>query len=140
VTDAELLQAFESCALPFEAWVHRAHLRVAYLYLRALGPEAAVDRMRDGIRRFNAANRVPEAPDRGYHETMTRAWLQLVWVTLCEHGPDENSEAFLDRQTQLCAKRALLYFYSRDRIMSAEAKAGFVEPDLAPLPTPRTAR
>jgi hypothetical protein len=33
-------------------------------------------------------------------------------------------------------KRVLRLFYSRDRIMSAEAKATFIAPDLAPLPRP----
>lgn len=136
MTDDELLHAFESCSLPFEAWNHRAHLRVAYLYLCADDLDGALHRMRAGIHRFNAAHRVPIAPDRGYHETMTRAWLHLIWLTLTERGPGESSEAFLDRESQLCAKRALLFFYSRDRIMSPEARAEFVAPDLAPLPQP----
>lgn len=137
MTDDELLHAFESCSLPFKAWTHRAHVRVAYLYLRAHDLDEATRRMRAGILRFNAANHVPEAPDRGFHETVTRAWLHLVWLTLSERGPCETSDAFLDRESQLCAKRALLFFYSRDRITSPEAKAELVKPDLAPLPQPR---
>jgi hypothetical protein len=34
----------------------------------------------------------------------------------------------------LCAKTLLRLYYTRDRILTAEARAGFVEPDLAPLP------
>ncbi|MGV3720388.1 MAG: hypothetical protein ACO1SX_05700 [Actinomycetota bacterium] len=140
MTDQELLRAFESCTLPFAEWNHRAHVRVAYLYLRAHDLDEATRRMRAGILRFNAANHVPESPDRGYHETVTRAWLHLVWLTLSERGPEETSEQFLDRESQLCARRALLFFYSRDRIMSPEARAGFVEPDLSPLPQPQAPR
>jgi hypothetical protein len=57
-----------------------------------------------------------------------------VHCALCQFGPCPTADAFLDQQSQLLSKRALLLFYSRDRLMSAEAKARFVEPDLAPLP------
>jgi hypothetical protein len=137
--DAELLRRFQECTLTHEEWTHRAHLKVAYLHLREYRPEEALERVRAGIQRLNAAQGVPEAIDHGYHETVTRGWLQLIWVTLCEHGPGETADAFFDKQSQLCAKRALLFFYSRDRIMSPEAKYGWVEPDLAPLPEPRAA-
>jgi hypothetical protein len=65
---------------------------------------------------------------------MTQAWMRLVDCTLKEFGPGENADVFVDKHTQLLSKRALLFFYSRDRIMSAEAKRQFVEPDLTSLP------
>lgn len=71
---------------------------------------------------------------------MTQAWLHLVHLTLCEFGPEETADLFLDTQTQLLSKRALLFFYSRDRIMSAEAKSEFLPPDLAPFPRSVKAR
>jgi hypothetical protein len=137
MTDEELLQAFEAGTVPLEAWTHRQHLRVAYLYLCAHGFEGASERVRSGIQRLNAAHQVPEAIDRGYHETLTQGWLRLLWVTIYQYGPAANSDEFLDSQPQLCVKQALRFFYSRERMMSPEAKQGFVEPDLAPLPTPR---
>ena len=137
--DAELLERFERCTLTPAEWTHRAHLKVAYLHLRQYGPEDALERMRAGIQRLNATHQVPEAIDRGYHETVTRAWLQLIWVTLCEYGPGETADAFFDEQPQLYTKRVLRFFYSRDRIMSPEAKYGWVEPDLTSLPCSRHA-
>jgi hypothetical protein len=67
---------------------------------------------------------------------MTCAWLQLVHTTLRQFGPAASADAFFEAQTQLSNKRALLLFYSRDRIMSPEAKSSFIPPDLAPLPQP----
>jgi hypothetical protein len=90
--------------------------------------------MRSSIKAFNATHNVPEGIDRGYHETVTQTWMYLIHCTLEEFGLAENSDAFVDKHTQLFAKRALLFFYSRDHIMSAEAKQQFVEPDLSPLP------
>src|SRR5204863_5727478 len=82
----------------------------------------------------------PDAIDRGYHETMTQAWMRLVHFTLQEFGPKESADAFLDEHTQLLSKRALRFFYSRERIVSAEAKHEFVEPDLARFPVSRQQR
>lgn len=137
ITDDQLLAAFEAATLSPEEWHHREHVKIAYLYLRLLPFEAAFERMRAGLIALNAAHRVPDAIDRGYHETITRGWMHLVDCTLREFGPAENADAFLEKQTQLLATRSLLFFYSRDRIMSAEAKRGFIEPDLAPFPKSR---
>jgi hypothetical protein len=63
--DAEFLARFEARTLPFAQWTHRAHVKVAFLYLRALPFGAALERTRAGIRAYNAANRVPEGPTSG---------------------------------------------------------------------------
>jgi hypothetical protein len=134
MSDDEFLQQFETQTLPLEQWNHRAHLKVACLYLSSWPFDEALVLMCKGIRAYNAAKQILDTPTGGYHETMTQAWLHLVHVTLCELGPMENTDQFLDAQSQLLSKRALLFFYSRDRIMSAEAKREFVPPDLAPFP------
>jgi|ERR1041385_6433418 hypothetical protein len=133
-SDQEFIAQFEARAFPLEKWHHREHIRIAYLYLCRYGFEEAVERIRSGIQALNASHKVPDALDRGYHETMTQAWMRLVHCTLQEFGPKESADAFLDEHTHLLSKRALRFFYSRARIMSPEAKHGFVEPDLAALP------
>ena len=130
-SDEAFLQMFEDCTLPFEQWKHRAHLKVAYLYLRQLPYAQALDKIRANIQRYNAATNTPETLERGYHETMTVAWLRLVEFTLHEYGPAASADEFLEAQEQLLNRRALRFFYSRDRLISWQAKAEFVEPDLA---------
>lgn len=137
LTDAELLARFEDGTLPAERWHHAEHIRIAYLYLRRHGFPAALDRLRAGLRALNAAQHVPESLERGYHETLTRGWLQLIRVILAEYGPAESSLAFLEAHPELSQRQALRLFYSRDRLVSWRAKAEFVEPDLAPLPVSR---
>lgn len=136
MNDEEHLRRFEDHTLPKELWNHRAHLKVAYLYLNHLPYPEALDRLRSGIRAYNAAHGIIDTPSGGYHETMTQVWLQLVHTTLCQFGPAETADAFFDAHTQLSSKRAPLLFYSRNRIMSAEAKHAFVTPDLTALPLP----
>ncbi len=132
--DAHFLEAFENCTLPFEQWNHRAHVKAAYLYASRHDLEPALVRMRSSIKAYNAAHNVPDALDRGYHETITQGFMRLVHATICRHGPYQSSEEFCERHPELLNKHVLLGFYSRERIMSPAAKATFVAPDLAELP------
>ncbi len=132
--DKTFLQRFEAGLWPREEWHHKQHIKIAYLYLRQYPFEAAMTRIREKIKAHNAVHKIPESPTRGYHETMTQAWLRLVHLTLCEYGPAENADAFFERSPQLSEKKVLRLFYSRELFMSPKAKFEFLEPDLAPLP------
>jgi hypothetical protein len=145
VNDREFLDAFEAAAIPRADWKHRDHIRVAYLYLRDHPFDDALVRIRTGIRKLNDANGVPESPTSGYHETVTVAWALLV-VDAIERSRAKqqsragegaaDSESFMAAHPELLDKTALRAHYSRDRIMSVEARAAFVAPDHAPLPAP----
>jgi hypothetical protein len=138
--DEEFLAAFETRTLPFAEWTHRAHVRLAFLYVRAAGFEGAVDSVRAGIKAYNAANDVPEGPTSGYNETTTVAFVHLVAATMRAYGetfPTPDADAFCDAHPQLMTRHALRLFYSPQRRMDPRAKGEFVEPDLAPLPAIR---
>jgi len=132
--DEKFLEQFETTSLPLEEWHHKQHIKVAYLYLRRFPFEMARVRMREGVKAFNTAKKIPEAIDRGYHETMTQAWMHLVYFTLCEYGPADDAEAFYEQSPQLQQKKILRFFYTKERFTSPEAKAGFLEPDIIPFP------
>lgn len=134
MTDEELRSAFESGTLPFASWTHRAHVRMAFLYASRHPFPAALDHMRRSIKAYNASQQVPESLDRGYHETITVAFMRLVCSKLARTGPFPDSEVFCDSHPDLLDKSVLLRFYSKERLRTAEAKQGFVEPDLAELP------
>lgn len=134
--DAALFAAFEAGAIPSERWTHREHLRVAYLHLVRWPYGEALDRMRDGIRALNAANGVPAGLERGYHETVTVAWMRLIADALRRGDPAADSRAFFAGHPALADKFALRRHYSRGRILTAGAKEAFVPPDLEPLPEP----
>jgi hypothetical protein len=132
MTDDEFLTAFETCAL--EEFHHRDHIKVAYLYLRRYPLEEAIAKVRTGLQALAAAWGAPvDDLGQGYHETMTQAWVRLVHLTLCDHGAAASADAFCERQPQLMQKTHLHLFYSRERLITWEAKREFVEPDLAPL-------
>lgn len=138
--DADFLTSFESQTLPLEQFHHREHVRLAYLCLLGSSFDDAAARIRKSIKAYGAAKKIEVSPTSGYHETMTMAWLTLVGAILSEYGPEESSEAFCGAHPELMQKKTLRLFYSKERFMSAEAKASFIEPDLAPLPRSRRDR
>ena len=140
MSDKEFLEAFESHAWPVGNWHHREHIKVAYLYLLRHPLEEATAKMRTAVKSYNEVKQIPDSPTRGYHETMTIAWMHLACLTLCEYGPAENADSFFEQHPQLSHNKNLGLFYSRDRFMSPQAKIGFVEPDLAPLPKSKKAK
>lgn len=137
MNDREFLASFEDTSLPYAEWTHRAHVKVAYLYLRDHPFPEALAKIRAGIQRFNRARNVPEGPDRGYNETTTVAFARLVAATIAAYGsifPTPDAERFCDTHPQLLQKQLLRFFYSPAQRMRPEAKTHFVEPDLASLP------
>ena len=53
-----------------------------------------------------------------------------------QFGAMDNSDAFFAEHAHLTQRTLLRLFYSRERLVSWEAKRAFVEPDLLTLPTP----
>lgn len=121
-----LIDAFERGSLPRGAWTHAAHLQVALWYFNEYPAEVALDRLRVGIQRYNR-----RVGSRGYHETLTRFWAEQVRRFLAR---SDRSQPLAERAAQLVEElgdsRLAERYYSRERLASDEAKAGWLEPDL----------
>ncbi len=137
LSDAELLRRFECADIPLSEWNHRAHLRIAYAYLRKHPAPKVCAILRERIQAFNAAKKIENSLLSGYHETMTVAYVRLIDFTMRQHGALADSTAFLAAQPQLCVKSLLRLYYSREMICTWEAKTTFLAPDLAPFPKRR---
>jgi hypothetical protein len=134
ISDVDLWDRFHAGTLPDTEWTHHAHLRVAWMYLRRHPIDEAHILMRVGIIRLNAAHGLVETPVRGYHETMTRVWLRLVAAARRGASDHDSSTSFVAAHSASLGKDAPLRHYTRERLLSAMARACFVEPDLLPLP------
>ena len=122
--------------LPRPEWTHEAHL-AATTYLILKHPEIDLDMELPGlIRRYNESVGGVNDDTQGYHDTITRAFLRGVRLFL--------EEADISRPIHELANELLmspmgrrdwpLRFWSKDRLMSVEARRGYVPPDLAALP------
>ena len=129
-----LVKAFENCTLPKELWTHEAHLVVAHHYLWHHSRAEATVRMRSGIRRYNLS----QGNLTGYHETITLAWLAILARELGRRrvtADEDEGEAVSARQltTVYADQDFLLEYYTRERLMSEEARARWVPPDRHPI-------
>ena len=131
-----LVAQFEAGTLPREAWTHQAHLTVGLWYASRLPYEEALAAVREGIHRLNAAHGVRTTPTRGYHETITRFYVRVLrHYVASEEASAGNWEERVQALLARYGDRELpLRHYSKDRLMSPEARFGWLEPDLRPLP------
>jgi hypothetical protein len=108
---------------------HRQHIHLTWLAVRRYGTEAAITLVSDGIQR---TARYAGAPQK-YHATVSRAWVELVAHHVAE-SRDDDFDAFADRYPPLLDKRLLSHHYRSATLATAQARRGWVEPDLQPLP------
>jgi hypothetical protein len=130
----ELAAAFCHCSLPKAEWTHEAHLRVGLWHLLRHAPEEALAQLRAGIRRYNVACGVANTESSGYHESITRFYLWLIARYAAAADRTRSIDELADELVRDYGDRELpLQYWSRERLMSPEARLGWVEPDLRPL-------
>lgn len=129
----ELVNAFEDCTLARSQWTHPAHLTVALWYL-IRDPQTAPDQIRFGIQRYNQAHGVESTPTSGYHETITRFWIDLIQNYLDRSNRHDSLLNLTNQLTQFYSDPLVLFeYYSRDVIFSPEARCRWIEPHLKSL-------
>ena len=107
MSDAAFARAFERGEIANTDFRHASHLRLALAYLdESNSVDEAAERMASALRRFAAAAGHPEK----YHHSVTLFWMQMV--------------------ARLLDKNLPLAYYSRERLWSDAARAGWLEPDL----------
>lgn len=125
-----LVNEFEACSFHPSEFKHQQHLAVALWNVSNLPYDDASERMKRGIQRLAASY-----GKTGYHETITEFWLRMVRGFLSE---GERAEQIAVLANQLIEKypdkNLILDYYSAELLASPEAKGGWVEPDVKPLP------
>jgi hypothetical protein len=128
--DRRFRDEFEACRLAPERFDHRAHVRLAYIYLAEHDDEAAVARMREALQRFIRYQGIDAAK---YHETLTRAWVLAVRHFMRRTPVTSSAEAFIAASPALLDRGVMMSHYSRDVLFSDDARGRFVAPDLEPI-------
>lgn len=130
----ELARRFRDRTLPKEAFTHEAHLRVGLWHVLEFGEAAALEELRRCIRAFNEAHGGVNSDSAGYHETITRFYVWRIARFAEAAGERDAPDLLADRLLAECGDRRLpLRHWSEARLMSREARQGWVAPDLAPL-------
>jgi hypothetical protein len=135
-----LIQGFESGKLPRSQWTHQAHLTVGAWYLCQYDRADAREKIRNGIQHYNQSQGIVTTKDSGYHETITLFWIEAIpcgMRTAAQFLADFGDVPILDKVNRLLFRyqdqQLPFKYYSRELLMSCEARSQWVEPDLKPL-------
>src|SRR5689334_12122361 len=111
----DLVARFQDATLPASEWTHQAHLVTGLWHVTLFDEVDALNHMRAGILRLNTAHGTPNTDTRGYHETITRAYLVLLAGFAREHTDVHGAaraQALL--RSPLAHREALFKYYSKD--------------------------
>ncbi len=125
-----------ACSLKKEEWTHAAHFAAALWLMRYradLEPAAAMPGL---IRAFNEAMGGVNSDTAGYHETITLASLRAARGVFDSFPADVPVYRIVNALmgTNFANPNWLLEYWTRERLMSVEARRAWLEPDLKALP------
>ena len=126
---------FLARSLPKAEWTHEAHISTT-CWLILERPDITPERdLPDLIRGYNESVGGVNSDSEGYHETITQVFIRTLRAALTD---SEGQGLAMRVNAILAAPKGRrdwpLRFYSRELLFSREARLGWVEPDLAPLP------
>jgi len=125
----EVVRKFEECAYGLTEFTHARHITVASFYLCTSPPQTALVRMREGLQHF-----ITHHGRQGYHETITRFWMELLenFLGQCPRKTPTLTKVNCALE-RYASKETLFEYYSHERVMSDIAKTTWIEPDLQPM-------
>jgi len=124
------------CTLPREEWTHEAHLAATtYLVLKRSEIDLDVE-LRGIISRYNESVGGVNSDTEGYHDTITHAYLRGIRLFLEEADARRPIHELVNEllMSPMGRRDWPLRFWSKERLMSVEARRGWVSPDLAVMP------
>jgi flavin reductase (DIM6/NTAB) family NADH-FMN oxidoreductase RutF len=130
VGDQVFMKALEENTLDTRKWMHRAHLRLAWNYIRDLGKDAAEPVIKQTIK-----SRFINASNKHYHETITTFYISLMSAAIRSQTEEGDFFALVEQFPQLLDPKTIDHYYTHEQLYSEKARTTFVPPDLKPLPT-----
>jgi hypothetical protein len=131
-----IAEGFLACTLPRVEWTHAAHFAAA-LWLMRYRPDLNLSRdMSRMISAYNESVGRVNDDSGGYHETITQASLRALGGVLNANPADMPIHQIVNAlmASNLGNPNWLLEYWSRDLLMSVEARRHWREPDLKALP------
>jgi hypothetical protein len=132
IEDEQFLREIETCEFPVADFDHRAHLRLAYIYLVQNDTHEAIEKMRDTLTRLLLHAGIE--PSAKYHETLTEAWILAVHHFMNRDQGSISADQFIDQNSDMLDSKIMMTHYSAEVLFSDDARRKFVEPDLEPIP------
>ncbi|AFK03431.1 hypothetical protein Emtol_2293 [Emticicia oligotrophica DSM 17448] len=128
-----IINGFRKKTLPAKEWTHEAHLIAGLWHVANFSYEEALNTMRENIKDYNLSVGGQNTDSSGYHESITVFWVWLLnefWQRYSTNNQsfEQVCNAFLT--SKYCDRAAAFTFYTREKLLSREARLAFVSPDV----------
>jgi hypothetical protein len=126
MSSEEIIQRFETGAVPEDSFHHADHVRLAFAYLSLYGPLEALEKFTNALKSYAASLGKSER----YHETITHAYFFLIRERMAREGPVAWDEFAASNCDLLVWKGGVLGRYYRETTLQSElARRVFLFPD-----------
>lgn len=122
----------ESCQFSAADFDHKAHIRLAYIYLTENKTDQAVHLMRNTL--ISLLIHAGIDPSQKYHETLTAAWVLAVNHFMNRSDYCQSTNDLIENNPTLLNSKIMMTHYSAKLLFSDEARKAFIEPNLDPIP------
>jgi hypothetical protein len=133
MTDGELIDQFESGAIPPDSFHHVDHVRLAFAYLRQYSVLEALEKFPAALQRFAKSHAKPNL----YHQTITWAYIFLIHERIVRARSPQTWEKFAQANPDLLTWKdgILMKYYADETLQSDLARRVFIFPDKLSAPT-----
>jgi len=130
MNDTDFIEAFETGKFPPEQFNHKAHIKLAWIYLDLFDEETATLKTCEAIKNFDKLH----GDGTKFHTTLTVAAVKAVHH-FRRKSIATTFEEFIVKFPKLIAsfKELLSLHYGKDVITDPKAKTTYLEPDLLPF-------
>ncbi len=130
--DIEFKKQVEACTFPIRDFDHRAHLRLAYIYLVEHKTDEAIEKMRNAL--LWMLQKAGIEPSSKFHETLTKAWVLAVQYFMSQTDESDSADSFINSNPRMLDSKIMMTHYSEATLFSDKARNEFIEPDIEPIP------
>lgn len=126
MSNREIIQRFESGAVPASSFHHADHVRLAFAYLSEYSPPAALEKFANALRQFAIRVGRPQL----YNETITCAYVFIIRERMAR-SPEPGWDEFARQNPDLLVWKdgILSRYYQPETLKSDLARNVFVFPD-----------
>lgn len=128
MTDQELIESFESGAVPESGFHHADHVRLAFAYLRNYPVLSALEKFSAALKHFAARHGKTQL----YNETITCAYIFLIAERIARSGAEQlDWDLFAEENPDLLVWKGgiLTRYYEEATLKSDLARRTFLFPD-----------
>lgn len=130
--DQQFKREVEASTFPVADFDHRAHVRLAYIYLVDNSVDQSHQLVKEALIGLLRHNNIDPAAK--YHETLTKAWLLAVNYFMSQTPDSQCTAEFIENTPVLLNSNIMMSHYSPDCLFSEEARKAYIEADLNPIP------